>query len=91
MHKKHIGWPQKGLADVPFCGKIEWMRNNPNTQDQHKISEGGSYSPVPQAVRWSQIPVDYTILTSFFQLAGGVDTTLVSVCHYLERHSRVGD
>jgi len=21
--KKHIGWPEKGLADVPFCVKIE--------------------------------------------------------------------
>jgi len=37
--KKHISWPRKGLADVSFCGKIELMRNNLNTQDQYKISE----------------------------------------------------
>ena len=37
--KRHISDPQKGLADVSFCGKIELMRNNLNTQDQYKISE----------------------------------------------------
>ena len=40
--KKHIGWPRKGLADVPFCGKIELMRNNLNTQEQYKISVGNN-------------------------------------------------
>jgi transposase len=38
LSKKHIGWPRKGLADVSFCGKIELMRNNLNTQDQYKVS-----------------------------------------------------
>ena len=40
--KKHISWPRKGLADVSFCGKIELMKNNLNTQDQYKISEGNN-------------------------------------------------
>ncbi len=29
----------------------------------------------------------YTVFASLLQLAGGVDTTLVSVSHYLEQHS----
>ena len=40
--KRHISWPRKGLADVFFCGKIELMRNNLNTQNQYKIFAGNN-------------------------------------------------
>ena len=33
----------------------------------------------------------YTVPASLFQLAGGIDPTLVSVCHYLKQHLRGGD
>ena len=33
----------------------------------------------------------HSILAGFFQLSAGKNAALVSVCHYLEYHSRVGD
>ena len=37
--KKHIGWPRKGLADVPFCGRIKLHMNKTNRRVKYTVPQ----------------------------------------------------
>ena len=37
--KKHIGWPRKGLADVPFCGRIKLHMNKTNRRAKYTVPQ----------------------------------------------------